>query len=48
MTKTIYILADPSTKMSDKFINFNLGAALKSGWLKEFTLELDQIEIEKD
>lgn len=42
--KKIYILADPSNKLSEKFINFNLSAALKSGWLQEFILTEDQIE----
>ncbi len=46
--KKIYILADPTNKLSDKFINFNLQAALKTGWLKEFTLTEDQIEIVSD
>ena len=43
--KKIYILAEPTVKLSEGFINFNLQAALKSGWLKEFTLTEDQIEM---
>lgn len=46
--KTIYILADPTSKLSEKYINFNLSAALKTGWLKEFILTEDQIEIVSD
>ena len=43
--KKIYILADPTRRLSDQFINFNLKAALKAGWLKECILTEDQIEI---
>ena len=46
--KKIYILTDSTNKLSDKFINFNLQAALKSGWLEEVILTEDQIEIVSD
>ncbi len=46
--KKIYILADPTRSLSEQFINFNLSAALKAGWLKEFILTEDQIEIISD
>ena len=41
--KRIYILAEPTNKLSEKFIDFNLQAALKTGWLREITLTEDQI-----
>ena len=46
--KRIYILADSTVGLSEKFIQFNLQAALKRGWLKEFILTEDQIEIVSD
>ena len=46
--KKIYILAEPTRKLSENFIQFNLSAALKAGWLKELTLTEDQIEIIKE
>ena len=42
--KRIYILAEPTNKLSEKFIDFNLQAALKIGWIKEIILTEDQLE----
>ena len=43
--KKLYIIAESSDKLSQKFINFNLSAALKSGWLKEVIITGDQLKL---
>lgn len=33
--ESLYVLAEANDKMAQKYINFNLTAALKTGWLRE-------------
>jgi len=33
--KKLYVLVEPNSKLSQKYIDFNLQAALKTGWLVE-------------
>ena len=34
--KKVYVLAKADRKLSQKYIDFNLRAALKTGWLVEY------------
>ena len=34
--KKLYVLAEANPKLSQKYIDFNLKAALKTGWIVEY------------